>query len=233
MIAQDLITRSFYLAGIFSFNQAIPATELNNGLDTLNSMLDSWKADRLFDFSTELFEGTLGTGQREYTIGVSGDFIAQRPVCIDGAYVRMNGVDYPMAQIDARLYDTLSLKTLSTSYPQYFFYNPTFPNGTLSVYPVPSNPIQIFLRFARFISFFPTLETEVDFPPGYEHPILYSLASEFATLYGNPRQDIEDKAQKLIANLKKNNIHVEELGMDTRLPGMNPGSNRFNIFTGY
>lgn len=232
MIAQELITRSFYLAGIYSFNQSIPGGELNNALESLNSMLDSWKADNLFNFSTDLIEGNLATGQVSYSIGVSGDFVAQRPTAIDGAYVRQNGVDYPLEQIDQRLYDTISIKNLQTSFPNYFYYNPTYPNGTIYIYPVPSNPLPIFIRCSKYISHFDELETEVNFPPGYNQAVYYSLASELAILYGNPREDLEQKSIDYVTNLKRNNLNVLELGFDTRMPGFNDGRNRYNIFTG-
>lgn len=233
MIAQNLIERAFILTGIFSFNQPVPATELNYAFDTLNTLLGSWKADGLFDFSTELFEGSTVAGQAEYTIGVSGDFVAQRPISIDGAYIRQNGVDYPLAQIDQRLYDTIALKSQQSTFPNYFYYNPTYPNGSIHLYPVPNVSIPIFFRFGKYVSHFATLEDEVFFPPGYEQSIFYALGSELSIIYGNPRQDLEAKAKEYIANIKKNNLNILELGMDTRLPGMINQRNQFNIFTGY
>lgn len=232
MIAQDLINKAFYLAGIYTFNQSIPGAEMNNALDTLNSLLDSWKADNLFNYSTELFTGNMVAGQESYTIGVSGDWVTQRPVAIDDVFIRLNNVDYPLEQIDQRLYDTISLKSLQTNLPNYYFYNPDYPNGTIYFYPTPSQTIQIFLRFGKYVSHFDALETEVNFPPGYQHAMLYTLGSELSTLYGNPREDLERKSIDLIANIKKNNIHVEELGFDTRTPGLNGGRGRYNIFTG-
>ena len=57
MTIGDLVTRALQLAGVVGMNRAPSAAEMNDGIDTLNEMLNAWALDGMDLRLGELFQG--------------------------------------------------------------------------------------------------------------------------------------------------------------------------------
>ncbi|MBU8921266.1 MAG: hypothetical protein KOO63_05555 [Bacteroidales bacterium] len=96
MTVYELVRASFQQLGVYDAEQPPPANKVNDGIETLNNMLDSWSADRLAMNDFDEFYFPLVVGRRVYTIGesdvASGDAdgigteaAAAESITIDGA----------------------------------------------------------------------------------------------------------------------------------------------------
>lgn len=228
--ARSIISDAYLWSGILSPAESPDPDLFTTGLNMLNSMLDSWIGEQLMNFCTNQYQGTLLGGVATYDIGpTSATLTTQRPLKIMDMYVRLNNVDFPVQEIDYREYDLISVKNVSITYPSYFYYNPTFPNGSLALYPIPNQNISVFIRYQNFLASFATLDTNNNYPPTYDLALKWGLASMLCTMTGNPRQDIEVKAEQAKAILQRNNIIPAKLLPDPRAAGMRNGL--YNIFS--
>lgn len=228
--ARTLINDALLWGGIIAPGETPDSGLSNMAFSALNSMIDSWIGEQLMDFCTAQYQGNLIAGTATYDIGpTSTTLITQRPLKIMDMFVRLNGVDFPCQELDYRSYDLISVKNVTITYPSYYYYNPTFPNGSLSFYPLPNTNIQIFIRYQNFLAQFDTLDTNNNYPPMYDLALKYNLASMLCKILGNPRQDIEVDAVRTKAVLQRNNIIPAILLPDGRAAGMRNGL--YNIFS--
>jgi hypothetical protein len=112
--ASDIVSRSLRLIGVLGQGRrTLTANELADGIDALNSMLESFSLERLmvYQILEENFSLVIGTGS--YTIGTGGTFNTTRPVKIENAFLRdSSNNDYSLALIDNAQYDSIPLKTV-------------------------------------------------------------------------------------------------------------------------
>jgi hypothetical protein len=193
--ALDLIKIALRKLDVTQFNQTPDADEGLIGLSALNLMLDQWTNEKLmiFAWKNETFDLTPTKG--EYTIGPTGaDLTTTRPMYIERAFVRFNyGTqsyvqDFQLEIIPNSKYQELYLKSLTTTYPAYLYYNPTYPNGTIELYPLPSSACKLGLSSTLQLTKFDKLTDEVDLPPGYESAIAFNLAVEICPDFGDEQE---------------------------------------------
>lgn len=184
MTALDIIKRAMRICGVIGQNETPTSSEADDGLVALNDMLDSWSTDRTYIFSILQENFPLVAGTVTYTVGIGGDFNTTRPVAIDNIFTRLNGTDYPMKSINSQDYNAIIAKSNNGGIPQYYFYNPSFPLATLSIWGAPSSGLTIYLNTWQQLTQFANLTTDYDFPPGYARALAYGLAMEIAPEYG-------------------------------------------------
>src|SRR5882757_50714 len=110
--AGALITSSLRLIGAIATGETPTAAEINDGISTLNDLLENWSTQNLamYGSAVEIFPTV--AGQAIYTIGPTGNWNTARPVRISGdGYCTFNGVDFPVEQIGQGQYDAIGLKT--------------------------------------------------------------------------------------------------------------------------
>src|SRR5712691_7248671 len=89
------IQQAYRLAGILAGpNQSISPDELDEGLDVLNTMLDSWNTESLLAFRTPRTEFPTVANQAVYEIGAGAQFDTDRPLKVDFASILLTGT-YP------------------------------------------------------------------------------------------------------------------------------------------
>ncbi len=181
--ALDIITKAMQKAGILTKSEAPSSDEASDGLDALNDMLSSWSNESMLIHarSTENFSITSGTAA--YTIGPSATFDTTRPVFIADAFVRdSSGTDTYVQIITQETYDTISDKDTQGT-PNRLVYNNGFPQGTITVYPVPSTTYTLFILSEKQLVEF-TLNEVVSLPPGWKRALIYNLCEELRPEYG-------------------------------------------------
>lgn len=226
--ALDLITRAMRLIKVYGTGETVSPAEATDGLTALNAMLEDWANERLMIYVATKDAIALTPALASYTIGPSGTTISARPVSIDpGTYLDINGVSYPLQIATLDQYNSIVVKTLNSSIPEYIFYNPTFPNATVTLYPVPAVTATLNLWTWKPLSTFANLTDVISLPPGYINAIVYNLAEYLGPEFGSEIHiSVHTKASTLKKKLKRTNFVPMFLDFPIDVP------RGFNIYTG-
>lgn len=231
MKAIDIIRRSMRLIGALGVGEAPTAEESSDCLTALNALISSWNVDALTIYSDEFPIVSLKSGQSSYSVGVDGDFDIERPDKILRAYFESNASDFEMAKITQDTYQAIENKN-QTGIPADYVYNPTFPEGTFYVFPVPNQDMNIKLFTYKKIPRLKYINDDIIAPEQYERALAYNLAIEIAPEFGQMvTPDVSRIAMEALANAKRMNIKPATL--QTEIFGMTEISGRqFNIQKG-
>lgn len=205
---QTVINRSLRIIGVLASGETPTANETSDALTALNAMLDSWRNDKLMVYAQQDITVPLVASQASYTMGASGaNVTTTAPVRPESAYVRKSGVDYALEEIDDAKYQAISQKTSESDIPEYFFFNHSYPNATIYLYPVPNEVNNLYLRVWTPYAAFSAATDTFTMPQGYEDAIVYNLAMnlwpEYPSVQLNPV--VAKKAQESLASIKRLN----------------------------
>lgn len=239
--ANDIIRAAMRLIQVSAVDTDLTASELEDGLQSLNRMLDSWSADELTLYQVIRETFNLATGQNPYTMGYGGDFNTSRPMKIVDAYLTLNNgsipVSYPMQVLGYDDYNAIRLKTLQTNFPNYIYWQPSFPLSEVYIYPVfapndpaTQGPATITLTSWKPFDIILDPTAYMSFPPGYWEAIVFNLAVRIAEEY---QFDMRPTTVQIAANslkrLKRMNQRTPTLQTDVSL--MNTSQLRYNIYS--
>ena len=232
--ASDLIKDSLLLLTAKEAGESLTADEETDGLRALNRMLGSWSNQGLIQYGRTQISHTLTSGDGTYTIGASGDITTTVPVTIESAFIRdANNNDLEIDLISDAQYASIQLKTTTASYPSWMNYNREFPDGTLSLYPIPNANYTLFLNVIPQMATYSLGSDTVSLPQGYEEAIVYNLAVRLAPQFKLPQAYSEIKAQAV------DSLKWIKTVNGTNTPILNSpvaaiaNNNRFNIYSGY
>lgn len=180
--ARDIIKKSLQKIGALVKGEAPAADEADDGLDSLNQLIESWANDSLLCYARTWESFSLSGGTASYTIGSGGTFNTTRPFDIVQAYVRNGTIDYALGYIDDQAYNSISFKSIQ-GIPEFINSDNAYPLATLRLYPVPSAAYTLFLLTEKPLTGFATLDTSVSLPPGWERALIHNLALELAPEY--------------------------------------------------
>lgn len=202
--ANDLITRAYRILGDIQEGETLTAAQASVGLEALNAMLDSFSIERLMVYEVRQETLTWPASTSSRTIGSGADFDTHRPDRIEnGTYFQdSNSIAYPVDIIRNRaVYDNIYDKTVTSSYPELMFYNPSSTWGSLYVYPVPDQSLTLYLNTWQPLQIFDTLTEAHILPTGYRRMIPYNLAVELEAETGLP---VPASAARIAAQSKAN-----------------------------
>lgn len=234
MKAFDLIRRALVLANVSAPIESPDAVMAKDGLQTLNEMIDDWATQKLTIPVVRRHTFPLVALQAAYSIGESGtpDFDMVRPEWINNYGVIPLGdtAEIPLHVYTRDEYAEEQLKTTQATFPIKVLYEPTYPNGTLTYWPVPTTAATVTFYIPTLLTEFADLITDYDLPRGYAKALRYCLAREFCIEYGRPIEaGIEEGATTALGNVKRKNIQEDDLAVDAALIGR---SSLFNYYTG-
>lgn len=231
MTAGEMIRGALRLVGAIAQNETLKAAQSENCLAALNAMLSSWSAERLSVYATQDQVFTWPSNVATRTIGPTGDLVGDRPILVNPAtYFVVNGVSYGLQFINQQQYDDIALKTATSTFPQVAWVNMTYPDISMSLYPVPSTTLAMHIVSVLPLSEPAEVSTELAFPPGYERAFRFNLACELAPEFGTaPSPQVARIADVSKRTLKRINNPNDYLAMPYQLIQRNQ---RFNIFTG-
>lgn len=231
--ANELINGSLRLLGVLAEGETPSSETSNDALVAFNAMLESWSIERLAVYATQDQVFTWPASTISRTIGPTGDFVGNRPVLLDDAtYFRdpSTNVSYSILQINQEQYDGISVKTVTSTYPQVIWVNTGFPNTTLTVYPVPTRSLEWHLVSVVELAQPVNLATTLSFPPGYKRAFRYNLACELAPEFGvEPSPQVARIAMTSKRNLKRINNPEDVMSIPA---GLVVKQQRYNIFSG-
>ena len=239
--ANDLIRAAMRLIQVSAVDTDLTASELKDGLESLNRMIDSWSADELTLYQVIREAFPLVNGQNPYTMGYGGDFNTSRPMKVVDAYLTLNNgsipVDYPMQVLGYDDYNAIRLKTLSTNFPNYIYVQPSFPLSEIYIYPVfaPNDPATIGPALITLTSWKPfdmiiDPTAYISLPPGYWEAIVFNLAVRIAEEYQfSVREVTVQLAVNSLKRVKRLNQRTVTLQTDVAL--MNTSQLRYVIYS--
>lgn len=225
--AQSIINKSLRLLGVLASGETTTASEAEDSLYSLNSIIDSFSANPQYYFCTQAEPFTLVNGQNTYTIGddpftsPAADFVASRPIRIVGAFVRYNGSDTPLAMITEQYWTNIPVKT-TTGTPTKLLYRPNVPYGQILLYPTPTLAMTLFIKAERMIEKYFALVSTQFLPPGYQRLLELSLAMELAPEYGSQvKPEILANLRADLDSLIRTNIQPLPVNKTDNIPNTN------------
>lgn len=193
-------------ANILGEGETLTAEQGQDGLAWLNDMLDTWNAQNLMVYSRTNQTVTATAGQDTYTVGTGGTWNIARPVRLVAAYQVYQDISYPLDLIELPSYDLIALKTQQNLIGRFLAWVNSYPLATAILWPVPQATQSIVLTTDNVLSSVPTLQTDLNFPPGYSETIRTNLAYRISTEYGVPVSDkLQSMAMQGLATIKKAN----------------------------
>jgi hypothetical protein len=148
-------------------------------------------------------------GLSSRTVGPTGDFVGNRPILVDDAtYFKdsASGLSFGIKMINQDQYNGIALKSVTSTYPQVMWVNDTYPDVTITIYPVPTKVLEWYIVSVQPLSQPAALGTDLFFPPGYLRAFRYNLACELAPEFGvEPSPQVSRIAMTSKRNLKRVN----------------------------
>jgi hypothetical protein len=224
--ARDQILGALYLIGAAAEGETPSGQTMNDALEAFNQMIDAWSIEDLMIFSTEDQNFTWPSGQASRTLGPTGNFVGNRPSnnLQWSSYFINNSISYPLTRISEADYNQIAVKTTQSSIPEFLFVNPTFPNTTLTLYPVPDTNLDFHLITNTVLTQPANLSTTLSFPPGYLRAFKFNLAVEISAYFGkSPAAWVAEIAKESKAKIKRKNVKLETMSMPCGLPIKNGG----------
>jgi hypothetical protein len=229
--ALDLITEALHLIGAKDPTESVTNQEASDGLVSLNGMLDSWTTDRMFVYNVLDTTHTWPGGVTSRTVGTGGDINIARPVKVQDSYMVAGGVSYPINAISKEAYAGITLKGLQSTYPDWLYYETSYPLGVVYLNPVPGTSIEFHLLSWLSLVQFAAVTDVVSLPPGYKRAVVYNLAIEVAGQYGlNPSAAVAAIATSSAYKIKRLNA---PLPLSTIEVAYAPSRDNFNIYRGW
>jgi hypothetical protein len=229
----DQIVGALRLLGVLAEGETPSSETANDALFALQQMIDSWDTERLSVFSTQDQVFNWPSGERNRTLGPTGDFVGERPVLLDDAtYFRdpQTNVSYGIKFINQQQYDGIAVKTVTSTYPQVIFTNMTYPNIDMVIYPVPLRLLEWHFISVDKLTQPATLATTILFPPGYLRAFRYNLACELAPEFGvEPSNQVQRIAMYSKRNLKRINNPDDIMALPYSIVG---NRQRYNVYAG-
>ena len=235
----DIVRLVLKDTGVLGVGQTANAEDTNDVFDTMNMMIGEWASKRWLLFHL-LDLSIVSTGAISYTVGPGGDIdtgALQRPDRLeDGCFFRQlitasspNKIDYPLTILESREdYSRIGLKQLTTI-PQFIFYDPAFPLG--SVYPWPvMQPTQYELHILvkAQISQFANLADPINLPSQYYGAIRYNLGCRVRSMYQFPADpQLVGLAMDSLSTIRNMNAAVPRL----RMPAGIARGTKYNIYS--
>ena len=231
--AGDQINGALRLLGVLAEGETPSAATSQDALVALNQMIDSWNTERLAVFSTQDQVFSWPPGIYERTLGPTGNFVGNRPILVDDStYFKdpASGISYGLKLINQQQYNGIAVKTVTSTYPQVMWVNMTYPNITMTVYPVPTKVLEFHIVSVQELTNPANLATTLAFPPGYLRAFRYCLACELAPEFGmEPPPTVVRIAMTSKRNLKRINNPDDIMSIPYSIVGTRQ---RFNIFAG-
>lgn len=205
---RDLVTRSMRVAGIVGSGETPDANDASDALLSFNQMLDAWQAERLFAYAIVERTHALTAGVDTYSIGPGATINAPRPIRIEWAFTRDSlSLDRVMQVISDDIYSQIAIKNLGETFPTALYYQPTYPFGSVNLWPMPPAGLTLHLGVWDVLTEYADLNATVSVPPGYEDAFVFSLAERLCPEYGKSASvDLVKLAAKARANIQQDNL---------------------------
>lgn len=181
--------------GVYQPGETLSDTDSAKFLNLLRRLLNYWNADRRAVYATKFQTFTLVPNLTPHTIGPTGAWVTtQRPVSVDGATLVLTPstppVNTPIKLRDNQWWLSLTVPTLTSTYPTDLYYQPDWPDGKLFFWPVPTFAYDVTLMTRVVLDDTLTLTDTFSLPPGYQQAVTLSLAEVAQRPYSRPSDPV-------------------------------------------
>ena len=231
--AGELINGALRLIGLLAEGESPSPETSQDALTAFNEMVESWNTERLAVFSTQDQVFTWPSSTQSRTLGPTGDFVGQRPIDLDDStYFRdpLTNVSYGIKFVNQQQYNGIAVKTVTSTYPQVMWFNMTYPDIEMYVYPVPLRDLEFHFVSVEPLTQPASLTTDMLFPPGYKRCFRFNLACEIAAEAGvEPPPTVQRIAMASKRTLKRINNPGDIMALPYSMVGTRQ---RFNVYSG-
>lgn len=241
MIVSDIIAYAQRASGLLGVGQVALPQDTSDAQTALMLMLQQWRQKRWLVFRLDNVIFPLLPTKGDYTIGVAGttpapDVVVSgnfRPANVQSCFLRQEvgsgpnsyPVDFPMRILESRQqYDQIALKSLQ-SWPASIFYDPTIPNATIKVWPIPiQNLFSLYVSFQQAIDMAgeagAAVELDSYVPVETQEAIVYNLAGRLCVNYAVPvNPALAAAARSTLNTMRMTNFALGPLVMPSALRG--------------
>jgi hypothetical protein len=237
---RTICTDALYDLMVLGADENMSATDGAFALRKLNNLVDQWTSESLFLYSEVRTTWTIASGDGSYTVATGANVNVARPTFVDGVSFQDTTsdpmVEIPLVPLTDQAWAAIAIKDLESSLPGYYFYNETFPNATLNLYPVPTSSTLQGVLYARAqVGEFTSLDTVISLPPGWKRCLVANLAVDLAPGYGtDPSATVSKVAAESKATLKRSNIRPVDAVLDggALIGGNRKHSSYYDFLTG-
>lgn len=216
--AQDIITRALRSLQVVAQGETPDADQLSDGLVSLNDLLSAWGNERLMVYQTVQETITLVGGQSAYDIGVGATSLnTSMPIRIERAFIRLNGIDYPLEILTRDQYQSIASKSDSSDIPSGLYYDTGYPESVIRLSHAPTGGT-LYIDSWTPLTAFSTLGTTVSLPNGYERALRLNLAVELMPEYGVQNEILFSMARDAKAGIKRANYVTPVMLFDSAIP---------------
>lgn len=214
--ARVLVTDALALLGIAAAEEPLTAHQEQQGLRTLNSLIQSASLEQFLVYYTPPQVVLWPAGRMLLSWGLgSVDIPTPRPVQVSLQASYMDGVTearYPLSVLTPEEWRMVPYPTRTGDPPQGVCYLPTMPLGTLGITPIPQTPVAVTVYPWTLLSTWPAFDDEVLLPPGYERWLRSALACDLAPFYATePAPMVQGMRMEARENIKTANITIPTL----------------------
>lgn len=241
-LIQDALTE----IGAYSVGNAISAADAQFALTKLNNLLDQWNAEPLKIYAKTFTQANMITGLGTVPLKIgptAGNWmvVSQRPEKILAANVILNNasptnfIRQPLNIRDAAWWAQQRTPQIQTSLPTDVYYNPSWPDGQLYIWPVPTVAYPLELELWGILTGFTSLTTpQFSMPPAYYNAVMYSLAIMLSGPFRATLSPSTIKAAQLaIATVENMNSTPPAMSTnDSGIPKAERNRSTFNYHTG-
>lgn len=211
--ALQIITTALRKTNAVGVDQTLTAQETADALNSLNDIIEDWSTQTLAVYGQANQTFNMVAGQATYDIGPTAAlWVTTRPVRInEPAYTVINGQSFACASIDQESYNLIAQKTLAGAWPNVYLYVNEFPNGQITLWPVPNQAYPITFTIDRVLTQAATAATVLSFPPGYMNAFTYALAVKLGPEFGKKMANYPEvvaEANRSLGNIKRANKRV-------------------------
>jgi hypothetical protein len=238
-VVLDVIVDALRELGVLAAGEVATSDDAIAGLAAMNRLIDQWAAEELQIYQTTRTTWTIVSGTQDYTLGTGGTINVARPVFID----HINFVDtaptpdieYQMSPLTDDAWSRVPIKSITAPLPTSYYYNPTYPLGTVSLWPVPTSATLLGVLYApQAVAEFTAYTTAISLPPGYRRMIVKNLAVEMSPSYERPcSRELVMQAMESKAAVKRANKRLADMQLEAA--ALIQGRNRrftYSILTG-
>jgi hypothetical protein len=191
--ALEIIAGSYEVLNVFLPGEPIPGPTAASAFRVLQRFTGGLGLQTQTYPSVAIDTFPIVANKETYTVGIGGDLSIPRPpsqAALNGISLVLNAtapevteIPYPLLTDDE--YQALRIKSLSNTLFTGAWYNPTFPLGSLSLWPVPDNTVNSIRLYRKAqLPLFTSLTAAYDLPEGYDEMFVYNLARRLAGIEG-------------------------------------------------
>jgi len=183
---------------------------------------------------------TKGTPTNPYTVGPGGDINIPKPTIIDYVNYVNNAVtpanEIPLMPMTSGSYSGISQKSLTSSLPGSWYYQPTYAAGlgSLYLYTIPTqSSLQGVLYAPSAVAQFSSVNDSVIVPAGYKKFLVDGLAVELGLMFRENipvDPELKNSVRSMKLAIKAVNVPSLDMGFD---PAWTSAGYRDNIYNGW